>query len=272
MSNYPFIDSMFGPFKNKVLSILEDSDPVLKSRKLSHVMCLECILKILKKGLVWRDIGIDGIHYTTFYKRFAKWAKLNVFKSIWHCLIDLYVSKKLKVSKTWFKVLFIDSTMVKNINGRDCIGRNHYDRNRFATKVSMICDDNKVPLASTFYPANKHDATTITDTLDALVKNIMPDKRCIHNLVADKGYIISSSKRVDIESNYNTKLITPKRKNQKIQTTYDAKKLLKNRICIEHLFRTLDFYKRIKNREEHNIQHYECMNFLAMSIITISKM
>jgi hypothetical protein len=93
----------------------------------------------------------------------------------------------------------------------------------------------------------------------------MPDKRCIHNLVADKGYIISSSKRVDIESNYNTKLITPKRKNQKIQTTYDTKKLLKNRICIEHLFRTLDFYKRIKNREEHNIQHY-------MSIITISNL
>lgn len=120
---------MFGPFKNKVLSILEDSDPVLKSRKLSHVMCLECILKILKKGLV----------KSTFYKRFAKWAKMNIFKSIWQYLIDLYVSKKLKVSKTWFKILFIDSTMVKNINGRDCIGRNHYDRNRFATKVSMIC-------------------------------------------------------------------------------------------------------------------------------------
>ena len=48
----------------------------------------------------------------------------------------------------------IDSTFVKNIYGRDCIGRNPTDRGRMATKVSALVDQDGLPLSLRFFPAN----------------------------------------------------------------------------------------------------------------------
>ena len=38
------------------------------------------------------------------------------------------VDKELQ-NASYFKVLFIDSTMIKNIHGSDLLGKNHFDRN-----------------------------------------------------------------------------------------------------------------------------------------------
>ena len=68
--------------------------------------------------------------------------------------------------------------MIKNINGTDIIGWNHYDRYRKATKLSIICqprglktlsescDNNNILISSTFYPANIHDTKTIESSID----------------------------------------------------------------------------------------------------------
>lgn len=90
-------NELFGIFKNKILCLIDELDPALKKRKVTNSFCMEQILRVLKKGIGWRDATIEGVNYTTVYKRFIQWVRKGVFKQIWNCLLDLYVQKKLKV-------------------------------------------------------------------------------------------------------------------------------------------------------------------------------
>jgi hypothetical protein len=47
----------------------------------------------------------------------------------------------------------IDTSFVKKIYGRDCVGRNPTDRGRKATKLSALVAADGVPLALAFFPA-----------------------------------------------------------------------------------------------------------------------
>jgi putative transposase len=74
---------------------------------------------------------------------------------------------------------------VKNVYGRDCVGRNPTDRGRKATKVSALVADDGVPLALAFFPANTSDQKTVEATLRARLA--APALRGT-TLYADKGY------------------------------------------------------------------------------------
>jgi transposase len=74
---------------------------------------------------------------------------------------------------------------VKNVYGRDCLGRSYYDRGRKATKVSALVDQSGVPLHLLFHPANKYDGKTLAHLLDKASKHVMLKGKCIH---ADRAY------------------------------------------------------------------------------------
>ena len=73
--------------------------------------------------------------------------------------------------------------MIKNIRGSDCIGRNHFDRNRFATKLSIVCDQNGIPVSSSFYQANVHDTKTLEQSIKFIQSNLLQDHRQFYTLV-----------------------------------------------------------------------------------------
>jgi hypothetical protein len=50
----------------------------------------------------------------------------------------------------WFKNEYIDSTMIRNLQGIDMIGRNYQDKFKFGTKISVICDDLGIPIFNIF--------------------------------------------------------------------------------------------------------------------------
>jgi hypothetical protein len=58
--------------------------------------------------------------------------------------------------------------MIKNNAGVDGTCYNHFDRNRKATKQSIICDQNHVPSSCSFYPANVSDVKTIIEQLNGI--------------------------------------------------------------------------------------------------------
>ncbi len=103
---------------------------------------------------------------TTIYKRFKEWTEFNVFEKIWIDFIKIYGSMKLDECKLWFKNEYIDSTMIRNLQGIDMIGRNYQDK--FGTKISVICDDLGIPLSSTFFTSNVHDMDTIDFSLSCI--------------------------------------------------------------------------------------------------------
>ena len=88
-------------------------------------------------------------------------SKLGLFKAAYHCMLRLHSRRRL--------ICAIDSSFVKNVYGRDCIGRNPTDRGRAATKLSVLVDDLGVPLSLLFTPANCSDARLMDPTLEAAI-------------------------------------------------------------------------------------------------------
>ena len=181
---------LFGPFANKIISTIDSLDIQKRTRKLSTKDALECILYLYKTGIQWRYVPFDNVHYTTLYKRFIKWCRLDVFKNLWAQFLNIYTKRKMTIDKSWFKVLIIDSTSIKNVSGVDYIGYHPKEPSKKATKVSVLCDKAKVPVALEFFPANIHDVKTIKSTLDKLTSfKMLKDKRHKQTLLGDKGYI-----------------------------------------------------------------------------------
>jgi len=206
-------------------------------------------------------------HYTTFHKRFLIWCKLDVFKTLWKYFLRVYVKNKFQKDKDWFKILVIDSTNIKNVSGIDSIGYHNKEPSKQATKVSLICDRNKVPLAVKVFPANVHDVKTIKPTLDLLNNfRLLHDKRNKHILLGDKGYITK-------EKFTSTRILSYLRANMKKKNSFYDKILLnKNRYKIEHCINNFKFPKRLKFRVDKYVEQYNSFSYISVLSLIIKNM
>ena len=265
------LKQLFGSYINIIVDKIDQYSPPIRKRDFSTKYCLKHICWVLKTGAPWSSIKTI-CHFTTIYKRFIEWKSNDVFEIIWKDILNEYTNKQLLKDPKWANIMYIDSTMIKNVLGSDSLGRNHYDRNRWATKQSIICDINKVPLSCSYYGANIHDVKTIEESLQKLTCKYRLDKRYVTNIVGDKGYIINQQKRSQLFNTYKMKLVTPKRCNQLHSVTKQTKALLKERYKVEHVFCRLDKFIRLRSRVDRYIDNYESFNYLAMVSITIKTM
>lgn len=134
--------------------------------------------EIMRTGMPWRCLKPDGVSHITVFKALHRWSNAGVFKTAYTRLLKLYASKR------GSKYFALDSTFVKNMYGRDVVGRNPTDRGRKATKMSVAVDDIGVPHAFFFSGANVSDFGLMERTLDA---SLVPLRRDVP-LYADKGY------------------------------------------------------------------------------------
>jgi putative transposase len=253
-----------------VTTILDRLDPPQRARKFSNRVIFEKLCHVLCTGIPWRDLKFKG-SYTTVIKRFHRWVKSDILQQLWVELMQMYSSKHIAEDPRWFEDLFIDSTMVKNVAGMDCLGKNPTDRGRLATKVSVICDKAGIPVSCLFIPANRNDATTTIETVDAIVCKVKKDNRYLTHIVGDKGYISHATMATLLERKY--RLLTPARTNQRNRhrTPVQAKQL-HNRHKIENVFARLDKFRRIHVRNDRLISSYSAMNYIAMSIMCLKAM
>ena len=109
--------------------------------------------------------------------------------------------------------------MINNIHGRDCVGKNHYDRNRLGTKMSCIVDRNRIPLSITFYRANYNDSLTTISSVNSMNCPIKKDRRTRTNiLVCDKAYGSLPVRNELNERDIN--LVVPNKRNARIPRVF----------------------------------------------------
>lgn len=263
------LKKLFGSYISVIVEKIDLYSPPCRQREYSTKYCLKQICRVLKTGIPWSSLK-TVCHFTTVYKRFVEWNQNNVFDIIWRDILKEYSGKQLSKDPKWANVLLIDSTMIKNIAGSDSLGKNHFDRSRLATKQSIICDVNKVPLSCLYYGANVHDARTIEDTIKGIACKYKPDKRYKNTIVGDKGYILNPTKKRQILQDYKMKIVTPYRYNQMQHVTKRAKQLLTGRYKVEHVFCRLDKFKRLHCRVDRFVVNYKAFNLIAMTSITIN--
>jgi putative transposase len=204
---------------------------------------------------------------STIFTRFKLWVQRGILEKVWGHLLKEYSDTKLKTDPHHFKELFIDSSMIKNIAGKDCLGKNPTDRGRNASKLSIICDSAQIPISACFYPANKTDVTTTMETVELIKCRIRRDNRYCNTLVGDKGYISKGIAAALKEK--RIKLLTPTKKNAKIKPilTVQQKCALHRRHRVENFFCRLDKFKRLLMRHDRCISSFQSFHFLAFAVI-----
>ena len=88
------------------------------------------------------------VHDPTVHHYVHKWALQGVFERAWFDMARwyLYLYKRVRPadarrrSRHRARTAVVDASFVKNVHGRDVLGRNPTDRGRNATKVSMLTD------------------------------------------------------------------------------------------------------------------------------------
>ena len=221
------------------------------------------IVKLNKEGKQWRDVKYLA-SYTVYFKKFKEWSNNNLFKEAYFILI-LYLTHHRYITYKQLNNCYIDSTMIRNKQGIECIGRNYSDKFKNGTKSSVISTENGIPLGLKIVPSNIHDINTVEDTIyNSIIK--LNNKK----IGADKGYV-SKKLKDKLKLEKNIELITENKNNSKYKNTHDKKTFLKKRYIIENLFAWLKNNKRVQLRYDKFLQNYEQLHYLSFGLIVQNK-
>ena len=151
---------------------------------------------------------------------------------------------------------------IKNRKRAECIGLCKKFKLKNATNISIIVDENILPISIHTISGNTHDSNTIIDT----IKNInfsLFDKRIKIKLIADKGYIKDDHYKNKLYKNYGIKLITPFRKNMSKKNSKKEKELLSKRYKVEYTNNLILNCNRIQTRFDKKINHFNSFIFIT---------
>ena len=126
---------------------------------------LNCIFKVLRTGMQWREIQ-SSVSYATVFRRFQQWTNKDIFRKAYKKALLTY--KRLVPTKYYC----IDSSYIKNRFGQRCGGKNHTDRGRKAIKLSIVTDQNGVTYSASTLPGNQPDVTSLSSSLIHMLSSL----------------------------------------------------------------------------------------------------
>lgn len=216
------------------------------------------IIYVLKTGISWRSIRTP-INFRTLYFHFKRFVKHDIFGRLFKKIRNNHINNNNNISDTYI----IDSSFIMNICGKNKISRNKFFKNKNCNKISLITDDNGIPLSVLVNKGTVHDVTFINKHYNDLI--ILSKKNNIKKyLLADKAY---ESKKYRIKLlKYNYNLMVPKKKGA-ISNYYFNKLLYKKRIKVEHTFQKIKTYRRIRNRYDKLFRVYKQFVLMGSSLL-----
>lgn len=220
------------------------------------------VLYVCLTGIPWCKLYYNDIDESTIRKHYYDWVRKKIFYNLWVKMVNLY-QNKCKYKRN-LKTQSIDTTYVKSLNGTDIIGKNPTDRGRNATKISIICDSNGVPISYLLAAANLSDKVLFSDTIQ---RRIVSKKRG-EKLLADKGYSDSICKEEATE--YGIKLVCQNKSNA-VNILFKPDPDIKKRHIIENMFGWIKAKRRVRLRSDAKISNFESFLLLSMSILTWTK-
>ena len=230
------------------------------------------ILKVLRSGSRWRDL--DNSDYpsgVTHWRRLRFWQQCKGFVLLWHLLLGLL----LKGFKLTLKTAAIDGTLIPSFAFADTTnysGKHH----RTGTKVSLIVDENGLPLSSQMACGSTHDITLAPETVNAIPAQIRAQ---INTVLGDKGY--DSSPFRGFLADYGMSSDIPRRE---LPMVYRQKILLENlkmrknhkgnvkRFVVERTNAWTKSFRRLRFRFDYSMLSFSAFLNLAFVVICVRKL
>ena len=263
-------------FLKYVLEVAKSKYKEHRTRKYELKEYLVSFMKAMKLVTKWEGLrSADDkckYHWKTIYNEFNKWTKDGIFRTAFDLFLQNNYFKLNKVRNNKKITMFIDATKINNWRGREGITMNNEYRKKNITPLTVICDENRLPIALDTIKPNKkynngrqtshHEIKGVQGALDSIPFEI-PDYVKI-DIIGDKGYLTSDKFHI---KNRTVSIIAPKRRNQKTKNTNRERKILKRRSKIEHVFATLKSNNRVYVRSDTKLQPY--LSFVYLSMLEI---
>lgn len=242
---------------NIVKSLLEEAFPCshLGRPRTEFSLILDAVLYVLRTGCQWRMLRHPHVSWQTAHRHFERWSKKGIFETAYHHLVSLYIKKYQHIRKA----TITDTSFIKNVYGRDCVGPSPVDRGRKATKLSIITDECGVVLAASFHKANKADFKAFLHTLTQSQQTI--DFSRNKAFYADRAYDNARCDAVVAHTGMINRCARRRRKKGGHCTaTFPA-----IRSVVEHAFAWLDKFRRLILRYDRMIVHHKSFTYLALT-------
>lgn len=247
--------------------------PNKRGRKLKAPVSyyVSSILFVITQGVSWRaldELPIKGpVKSSAIRKMFNKWAKKKIFSKAYCEFLSKYIDE---YGET-LKELFIDSTIIPNFCGtKDMTNYCKKIPNKRSTKMTIICNEEKIPLCNVVGKSNTHDVKYMEPAINNLPIEIKNKGNYNKPIVisADKGYVTSKKNNLKFRKKGIT-INFCKRDNMKHKKyTKKNKELLKKRIKIENTFARLKkTFKRISEIKDKSIEVFNTWVMIASTML-----
>ena len=205
-----------------------------KNQKYELKFILKACIYFISISCSYKNFVYKNLNHNTFYKNFMKLNKYKIFESTYNKLLNKYLSK----SKNKITQIYTDTTTFYNKYNIDKVDRNKYFKNKKVMKLSLITEQNGIPLNVDLYKGNYNDANIFKNQLIKLDTTKFDKKNTI--FMADAGYD-SKKLREELNKKFYKSIIPFNKRNTKDKTkikvlTNEDKKLYKSRINIENTF------------------------------------
>ncbi len=231
---------------------------ILKTIPKIHVKNEDCVKRfidaiawIMRSGARWSDMPLVFGLGNSIFKRFARWARLNVWDYVFERIID----------SPDMEYVMIDSTIVKahvlvNVpldkQEAEGLGRSV---GGYTSKIHALVDALGYPLKFSITSGAHHDITQAESLTVGLFNS---------QLLADKAYG-SFKFRLDLKFQ-NCQPIIPYKSNARSPEAYDLI-IYKERNYIERFFLKLKYFRRLFTRFDKKLMHYKA--FLTIAGISV---
>jgi transposase len=241
--------------RNEIFRLACQLDPpkrLGRHRKMTTLETVIAICYMCRAGCPWSMLPCPGgTSYKTAYHRFNMWSKHRLFEEAFYNLSTAY---RLRANFP----LIADTTQVKNVYGADVLGgKNHADRARNSTKVSVLCDSKAVPIALTFLRGNRHDSQTLNHMLNEAVRKTGGNLGNHGELHADRGYDSELCRAVCAQ--HNLIPVIPRRRQPRTRDSI--------RIFVEIAIGRFDKFRRIIMRFDSLISSFKSFHYIAAACL-----
>ena len=219
--------------------------PKRRPRQLDIDEAIDCLFKLVRTGMQWREVELASASYSTLFKHVKRWVTEGIMHASYSQILHNHAAAHPE------KYYIVDSSHVKNAYGREGLGRSAVDRGRKGLKISILTDSHGVVHNLKSDGANRSDFQLFIPMLSSMFIEL---RRL--EVFADRGYDSRSNRRGAYKRGFHPRIMRRRCRNSRKQNGKKA--------FVEHTFAWIDHFRRLRYQYEHSPLTHVSYTLLAL--------
>jgi putative transposase len=248
-------------------------------RPYANLQLLPGILRVLRSGCRWRDLDQPGSPSgVTHWRRLRYWHRRTGYRKVWRSLLNILVQSKCLDRS----LVSLDGTLIPSQEFTEQTGYSGKHR-AVGTKLSLLVDRARIPIAVSVAPGNYHDGAlgflTLANVFKPLpiLRDILPDaaKTAVPTLLADKGYDSRRFRQFVRDRGFRP-LIPTRRCIPVEQATgelyLEDVAVQRKRYVVERTLSWLKSFRRLRYRVDRTSASFQAFVYLAILVLCVRRL